>query len=376
MTDELHIPGSVPRIAPPRRTSGGGGGLSGVVDLLERGDYDTEKFDLGKRMDEKRIHPVLIFGTSESGKSTMLLSLLNYGEQSPKLAARVSGEPILPESHSDREKYHSEAQAFFARDINTFRLGNLIHLTQREEPLFIPIDVQARSGPKIRFAFLEGDGEWYARQPVVDPGNFRPMLDLKRPIAQILNSYAGGISMIFVAPTFEANPAKPINHAWNSLTELMRIIAEKRRNVSSADNLLLMLSMWDGRNSPGDPNGRFYGATSEAALSALGGANSNVWAAFTRLTAPTGGSKAMMPYSAAWINNKSVLNNSQHKPTFDRFNETVWNWLYGNACQSLLASPSNGIGVRSTLFPEVVVPDPEPLRWHERLTRRIIVSRL
>jgi hypothetical protein len=373
MADELHIPGSVPRIGSPRG-AGGGGGLSGIVDLLEGGD-DTEKFDLGRSMYEESIHPVLIFGTSESGKSTMLLSLLNYGEQSNKLAAHVSDEPILPQGHPDRKKYHSEAQAFFVQEINKFRMGELAHLTQRADPLFIPIDVQGE-GPRIRFAFLEGDGEWYTRQPVVDPSNFQPMPELKRPIAQILNSYPGGISMIFVAPTFKANPAKPIEHAWSSLTALMRIIAEKRAKVSPADNLLLMLSMWDGRNSPGDPNGQFYGATSEAALSALGGTNSNVWAAFTLLMATTGGSKAMMPYSAAWINNKIVLNNSQHKPTFERFNETVWNWLYGNACQSLSASPSNGAGVRSTLFPDVVAPDPEPLRWHERLTRRIIVSRL
>jgi hypothetical protein len=374
MVDELHIPGSVPRAGPPR--GGRGGGRSGGVALDERGGYDSEKFDLGRRMYDERIHPVLIFGTSESGKSTMLLSLLGYGERSNKLAARVSDQPILPPGHPDREKSHSEADAFFDQEILGFRSGNLTYLTQREDPLFIPIDVQAGTGPRIRFAFLEGDGEWYTRQNVVDPGDFRPMPDLKPPIAQILNSYSGGISMIFVAPTFAANPAKQINRAWSSLTALIPLIAAKRKNVGGADNFLLMLSMWDGLHSPGDLNCDFYGATSETALSVLGGTNSNVWAAFTKLTGATEGSKAMMPYSAAWINNKSVLNNDQHKPTFDRFNETVWNWLYGNACQSLPANPSNGAGVRRTLFPDVVVPDPEPVRWHEWLMRHIIVSRL
>jgi hypothetical protein len=336
--------------------------------------FDVSKFDWGKRLHQEGIHPVLIFGTSESGKSTMLLSLLSYGQQCAEIAAHVCEKPILPQEHPDAKKNHSEANAFFIEEVRKFQTGNLTYLTQREDPLFIPIEIKPEHEEKsIRFAFLEGDGEWYTMQPVEDKNNFQPIPELKKPIAQILNSYPAGLSMIFVVPTFEVNPQKRIETSRQSISNLLTKIGSKRADMSPADNHLLLLSMWDGRHPPGSSNGHFYGATSDVALDALGGGSSGVWAAFTRLTGE--GGKAMMPFSAAWINNKVVIDNEHHKPIFDRFNRTLWNWLYGNASQSATANSDDAVGRRRVLFPDVVVPDPSPRPWHEGVTRSLFLSR-
>jgi hypothetical protein len=357
MAEELHTPG-------------GGGGR-----------YDQSKFDYGKRMDQENIHPVLIFGTSESGKSTLLLSLLSYGQKSPEIAACVSNKPILPPADPDSAKAHSEATAFFTDEVGKFRKGDLTYLTQRTDPLFIPIDIAPKNDARnLRFAFLEGDGEWYTMQTAADRTKYQVIPDLKKPISQILNSYSKGISIIFVAPCFEPNPKKPIQLSRDSLVALVPEIENKRASVSPADNWLLVLSMWDGLYPPGDPIGHFYGASSTAALASLrdggingaGGMQSPLWAAFTRLAGRSGSGRALMPYSAAWINNKTIMNNANHAPTFDRFNRTLWNWLYGNACQALSTTPNNNHGIREVLFDDVVVPNPVPLKWHERLTRQLL----
>jgi hypothetical protein len=359
MPEELHTPA-------PLSSSGSGG------------RYDPNTFDYGKRLDQENIHPVLIFGTSESGKSTMLLSLLSYGKKCGEITARLGNNPILPPAHPDSVKYHSEATAFFADEVTKFRGGDLTHLTQRTDPLFIPVDIQPKKEARtLRFAFLEGDGEWYTKQPVTDRTRYQVVPDLKTPISQILNSYSRGISVICVAPCLETNPSKSIQLSRDSLVALIPEIEGKRANVSLADNWLLTLSMWDGLYSPGDPIGHFYGASSSIALAALAdsgingasGTGSSIWAAFTRLAGHSGNGRALMPYSAAWINNKTIMNNANHAPTFDRFNRTLWNWLYGNACQALSTSPENNLGTRKILFNDVVIPDPAPMKWHERLTR-------
>jgi hypothetical protein len=134
--------------------------------------------------------------------------------------------------------------------------------------------------------------------------------------------------------------------------------------------------MWDGGHGPADPLSHFYDATADVALDAVGGRQSNLWTAFAQHIGIGGAAKAMMPYSAAWISNNVVLDNAKHKPIFDRFNQTAWNWLYGNATQSLSATPANPLGRRKMLFPDVMIPDPRPIRWHEWLTWHFIWSRI
>jgi len=343
------------------------------------GKYDPSKLNFGTRLHDAGFHPVLVFGTSESGKSMMLLSLLSYGAANADIAASLSNSRILPREDLNAEKYHSEAAIFWKDDIGKFRARELINLTQRKDPLFIPIEIKRkRSDQLLKFAFLEGDGEWYRRNLVNDQNrdNFRPIPELKWQIEQVLNSYVGGVSIIFICPTYEAHPQKPVQESRDSLAALIPMVWQIRKNINPTDNLLLMLSMWDGRYGPSNPHGHFYDASADVALDALGGPQSDLWTAFSEHVEEGGAAKAMMPYSAHWINNKVMLDNAQHKPIFDRFNRTLWNWLYGNATQSLTSTPGDRLGRRKTLFPDVMVPDPRPIRWHEWLTWRFILSRI
>jgi hypothetical protein len=126
----------------------------------------------------------------------------------------------LPREDLNAEKYHAQAKVFWQDDMSRFRAGELTYLTQRDDPLFIPVEVRPRGDDRpIKFAFLEGDGEWYRLNQVDarNRENFEPLPQLKRPIEQVLSSYVGGVSIIFVCPAFEANPAKPVNLSRASL---------------------------------------------------------------------------------------------------------------------------------------------------------------
>jgi len=58
----------------------------------------------------------------------------------------------------------------------------------------VPIDIEV-DGKLLRFAFLEGMGEWYERE-----GNTGPYRKFEPEVSAILELYEFGLSVIFVAP--------------------------------------------------------------------------------------------------------------------------------------------------------------------------------
>ena len=316
-----------------------------------RGDIGQRNpMSLVQSLIDNHIHPVFVFGTTASGKTTALQSLIYYARQH---GMHISlGSSIFPNDYPEADERDKDAKDFFDNGVTSFARAVLPAPTQKSAPFFVPIDIEV-DGKVLKFAFLEGMGEWYERQ---GPGG--PYRQFQPEIRAILEQYAFGISIIFVAPTIGTeNVLRDYSHEClaNTMAEY-----EALRVDRSQDNILLLLSKWDAVHFPGLPAHKFSDASPLDVLSEVK-QWLFVWSKFSSLSGLKPGAKTLMPYSAVWTKDgKSIIAPGRHTNVFEKFNRTLWNWLYGNLIESSeSAAPGipSRIDGRKVLYEDVVLPD-------------------
>lgn len=310
-------------------------------------------------------HPVLIFGASTSGKSTLLMALFQNLKLNPEIDIQF-GAPITGPSDTIGSVLYNDAKTFFEDHANDFLLeGKLLDSTRPEQPFFIPIDVQARQDREpIKFAFLEGYGEWY--QP--NARGAKSMFQEFRPeIIDVLAHYPDKLSIIFVAPYSLGTDGSFDNEQQrNCDTGLVGVIQRylHHRVAKLQDSHLFLLTKWDLYIDPMTEDARFSTVEPEDVERILAERYTQSWPAFQAM--PIGGDvirRHFMQYSAAPISGGMVRKPAaRHVDTFDRYQKTVWNWLIGNATQISEKANATGRRIRRVLFREV---EPEKA---ERLT--------
>jgi hypothetical protein len=302
------------------------------------------------RFQEEKIHPVLIFGTSLSGKTLMILSLLQYAKHNARADMTIRlGDPVFPpkflwavDRYGDAEQFYNNLTAEFAR-------GDRPPSTQKVAPFFIPINIEV-AGKTYKLAFLEGMGEWYER----DETGYK---QFKQEIVLLLSGLAAPMSVIFVAPT--RNEATRNDRIfWSSPHDCLANCVEqydKHRLVRDRDNLLLLLSKWDALRDPGRIDSHFSDASIAEVLSDIRDWP-NIWQQFANLKGPN---RALTPYSASWINpGGQIVRDIRYQPIFDKFNRTLWNWLFGNVT-----------AVRGILYDDVQPPKPRAPSFYQSLVK-------
>ena len=274
------------------------------------------------------VHPVLIFGTGKSGKSAMLQSLLHYARTKPiaQLEVRL-GRSVFPDNVPGWQQRYNDGQEFFRDGVMKFVNGELVPLTHKMAPFFIPVDLTVDGKQTIKLAFQEGMGEWYDRseQGMAQFQEFKP------EITAVLRSFTNPISVIFVAPSVADGDVNGWRKGHESLTHCMDEY-HRLRSDTSRDNLLLLASKWDQRFNPGDHSGNFAAPQVDVLVDELERWGMS-WATFSAMS--NVGGKALMPYSAGWIDKNFIRDPGPYQVHFDRFNQTLLNWLYGNACQHI-----------------------------------------
>ncbi len=327
------------------------GGGAGAEELDPRAIHDFVV-----HLQSAKIHPILIFGTTYSGKTLMILSLLHYARHSADANMRIRlGAPVFPPSFPYADERFSDAEQFYNMLTIEFARGEHPPQTFKIVPFFIPIDIEV-AGKTYKLAFLEGNGEWYERKNDL-------FQQFKQEIVGILNGFSAPISVIFVAPTHDDRPEGD-RHTQNFSYECLAHWVEqydRHRLVRDRDNLMLLLTKWDSLHSPGRAGSRFSDASAKDVLAEIEPWRF-IWQHFANLNGPQ---RAVTPYSAAWINdNKLFVRDDRMQGVFDRFNRTIWNWLFGN----LTAAASDAAtGGRETLYADVVVPKPKPASFYQRL---------
>jgi hypothetical protein len=305
-------------------------------------------------------HPVLLFGTAQSGKSLALASILSYAlENKNSKIAHTLIDFNYPRSHPAHQTAKNWAKEFYYKDVANFQKDPSAKAepTRRGHPFFVPIRAVFGSNddkPEVaRFAFLESVGEWIHRK--ADGYTFD---ELKPDIVEILKNYSNPISVIFVAPSTHDNLLNDdavkeshqcIAHCMNRYVEL------RKRNYG--DNLLLLLSRWDAKYRPdaadtSDEVDNFAHATSSTVIDALG-SYPWAWMTFSNLPFVSRGSRALVQYAPTWIIDGVRTNEGRFRPVFNQFNRTTWNWLYGNVFVENNERSRGGRGERKNLYTDV-----------------------
>lgn len=279
---------------------------------------------------EKGYHPVIIFGTTASGKSTLLSSLIGYFVREPAASISLADEWIVP-LNSEYEHYqYEEAKRFYNHGVLSILSGKTHVKTMTEYPFFIPVIVKPNNGlPAIKLAFLESKGEWYTPKPD-SPEYYQP---LKQEISDVLSHFPGGISVLHIAPYNSDGDAQGKEDADLGLRGAIK--AYERERVSPyKDNHLMLFAKWDLFATPHAADKKFSNPDPQEIQSLLNQRFNKSWTAYQSMDIgePTG-RRSYMQYCAGLIkNDRTVIHlDKVLEPLIDRYPRTVWNWLYRNA---------------------------------------------
>jgi hypothetical protein len=332
------------------------------------------------------LHPVLIFGTSQSGKSLALASLLNYMRQSSNswINPRLM-DFNYPKSCLNPDDLNRWARELYEGEVGIFKKNPQAKVvpTRKPDPFFVPVQatflrngIQSEGRAEVaRFVFLEINGEW------LDLGDDEYTFPPLRPeIAAILEHFNRPLSAIFVAPSAgdEVLDHDRVARSHQCLAHYMGEFSERRKASAHGDNLLLLATKWDAKYPPdavADPT-HFYAPPAQTVIEALGRFGFS-WPAFKTMAKVSGDARAVMPYAATWIRNGKRTDEARFTPVFERFNRTIWDWLYGNAFNSVPQSDTDPLSPhprtlgRKHLYPEFAQKT-EKRDWYQVLMQRIV----
>ncbi|WP_291832142.1 hypothetical protein [Brevundimonas sp.] len=321
----------------------------------------SPSISIAENLDRTDRHPVLIFGSSQAGKSSLILSLI-LGLQTMRDISVSLGEPILDPSDSRSRAFHQQAKDTYDRAAYELATGKPVGMTIGD-PFFIPVDVKPRNSrlDPVKFAFLDGRGEDY--QPNEDR-NADLFKALQPEIVDVLSNYPHGISVIYVAPYSISDGHDRDTPGSNfGLLGAMRGYEELRERRRQ-DHHLFLLTKWDQFASPMDARPLFSQAGADDVDRVLCDRYPNAWGTFQgmALEGEARERRAFMQYSSGYFKDGQYREPPHaFKATFQRYPRTIMNWLYGNAAQARRAV-SETDGLRRSLFPDVTVANGPPRR--------------
>ena len=328
----------------------------------------NEYADIGRiiaeEMDTQEYHPVIIFGSSNSGKSTFLASLFSYFQVSMANGIGIYlGDSLIPLNTSHGKAAFADAERFFHQQQQTFLDGEAHLQTKALRPFFIPVKVKPPKLPEMKFAFMESSGEWYQ----VDETTGKYFPELKEEINAILKFYQKGISFIHIAPFTQLNQSasdetldtlddkKLLNAANLALVGAFNSY-EQLRVYREDDDHVFLVTKWDiaTKNNPID-------GLSNIDEDQLVGFAENIYrkgyAALQNLHIHKD-QRAILPYCAGIMHGRTIIKpNDVLRPIIDVFPKKLWNRLYGNATKCNLDIGNKLILIEAPIPPKKTMFD-------------------
>lgn len=328
----------------------------------------NEYADIGRiiaeEMDKQGYHPVIIFGSSNSGKSTFLASLFSYFQVSMANGIGIYlGDSLIPLNTSHGKAAFADAERFFHQQQQTFLDGEAHLQTKALRPFFIPVKVKPPKLPEMKFAFMESSGEWYQ----VDETTGKYFPELKEEINAILKFYQKGISFIHIAPFTQLNQSasdetldtlddkKLLNAANLALVGAFNSY-EQLRVYREDDDHVFLVTKWDiaTKNNPID-------GLSNIDEDQLVGFAENIYrkgyAALQNLHIHKD-QRAILPYCAGIMHGRTIIKpNDVLRPIIDVFPKKLWNRLYGNATKCNLDIGNKLILIEAPIPPKKTMFD-------------------
>lgn len=313
----------------------------------EEEDLSQEKIGriIAEKMQDHGFHPVVIFGSPNSGKSTMLQSLFGYLMTEVDQGVGIYlDESMIPEGTAYGRFARDSAHAFFYRGMQEFIDGLAEQKTRARAPFFIPVRIVPPNKPEVRIAFMESDGEWY--RPRKETARYYQ--ELKEEINGVLLNYQRGITFLHVAPytqlktwtsergSEEQNKLE-IRDADSALVGALNSY-EAVRPFKTDDAHMMIMTKWDARKPDGEHESleeALLNVTDAALSAALVSQYQQGFSAFNSLQIPKD-RKRLMRYCAGIMREREVVppKTPELQAALNLYRQNLWNWLYSNATRT------------------------------------------
>lgn len=302
-------------------------------------DDGRDRVQLAEELSKKGYHPVLIFGTRASGKSSLLASLFHYLRSDPESPAiAVQGEWIVPTDTGYGQTVKDAATQFLNHAVLAFYNGQATPRTVDTHPYYIPIVLRPNNGlPEIRLAFLESRGEWYHITP--KSRDLFPIL--REEIADVYTNYKKSISILVIAP-YVIGDAYSTTASQEQRDEEMKssdtaiygslMSYQMNRRNRDKDHFLFVLTKWDAHTKT-IVNKDFFRPPRGLVSILIEQRYPQSWALFRNMQ--SGEAQSMQYCAGIMSGNKRVEIPLQHRPLMHQFPQVLWRWLYSNASGGL-----------------------------------------
>lgn len=310
--------------------------------------------DLARVMQDD-YHPVVLFGTNNSGKTSVLMSLFATLINEPILDTGLSlCDPILGARSEIGQRLHKEAEHTFHIKTQSFLAGEKIPKTSTPLPFFIPVEFRPPDGrPPVKFAFLESNGEWY--RPLISDGRKfgdvdKLYPDLRNEIEGFIAGFQNGITFIYTAPVTQgevyaaaenAYDATEINYASLAIKGVLQTYDRIRANGRSNDRHLLLLTKWDALSTRDSDRAAGIEEDSVEVLEFCHKKYGQALAAFQGLNLDKS-QRNINAYCAGMINERGLLplkHDAAVRGVIASYPVRLWTYLYKNALSAANEHP-------------------------------------
>lgn len=295
-----------------------------------------------------KYHPVVVFGTTSSGKTSLLLSLFAAIRTEGHLQAALSlCDPLLGKDDTLSRQLHDEARHTFENKTEQFIRGQRPAANAFAQPFFIPVKFEPGEGkPPVRFAILEGKGEWYAANEEAigsAQSDARIHPELKGTLERFIGSYEGPITFLYLAPYTQRQPTGDLHSKRDSgqiklaalgISGMIDSYRRVRGVHAHQDWHQLIVTKWDEHSAAAehpDDVAQDDQGEAESFLLEYYGEPFNKWTKFPKSR------RRMKAYTAGITNEEGIVLFSRGhslRETLRSYPVGLWTRLYRNALEA------------------------------------------
>lgn len=315
----------------------------------ESREFESFGYDLASVMEANDYHPVILFGTTNSGKTSLLMSLFSVlRTESDRLKTGLSlCAPLLGRETNLARALHEDARHTFEIKTLAFQQGEKIPSTKLKRPFFIPVEFKPPDGKEsVKFAFLESNGEWY--QTLQERGQRLNEMselykELQPQIQQVIERYQGGISFLYMAPYTQGSVyGEADNHgdvvnlegASQALVGVLKEYEKTRQNGGRPyDKHLMLVTKWDKRGAGAIDRAKEIEEDREDLGNFFATKYMQAHAEFVSLNVNEG-QRSLNAYCSGIMGDKGLLplgRDEETKEVVEGYPIRLWGWLYKNA---------------------------------------------
>lgn len=302
---------------------------------------------LSEQMYALGYHPVILIGSSNSGKTSLLLSLFAAVTTRVELQATVHLNNNIISANSPYGNYlRRSSHDFFQSKLTNFIEGRAAAQTKVPLPFFIPVDFTASSGETVKIAFMEGNGEWFQPQRTEDGSIFSAKLN--SAVEQFVKGFSGGMSFVYLLPFTQRESGQSDGYSMDedlakknaglAIKGVIDQYRDIREGNTSQDRHLLLVTKWDAKFDPRNLSGdKLYDTLSETIDDVKEYLDSNVnyrsaVVAFQGLADVK--AKNVRNYCAGRIKGRDIDWPHRDHDFYEAINQfpiELWRWIYSGA---------------------------------------------